>query len=67
MCSVVWTDALALCGVDYLVVGPRVLATLKESQTLQVSFTCASPAHYFLSYFKLAQLIAPRGAPTPLR
>ena len=30
-------DALALCGVDYLVVGPKVLATLKESQTLQVS------------------------------
>ena len=29
-------DALALCGVDYLVVGPKVLATLKESQTLQV-------------------------------
>ncbi len=29
-------DALALCGVDYLVVGPKVLATLKDSQTLQV-------------------------------
>ncbi|CAL5225633.1 g8489 [Coccomyxa viridis] len=28
-------DALALCGVDYLVVGPKVLATLKDSQTLQ--------------------------------
>ena len=29
-------DALALCGVDYLVVGPKVLAILKDSQTLQV-------------------------------
>ena len=34
--SSTYADALALCGVDYLVVGPKVLATLKESQTLQV-------------------------------
>lgn len=39
-------DALALCGVDYLVVGPKVLATLKDSQTLQVR----SQGHCLLRY-----------------
>jgi transaldolase len=28
-------DALALAGIDYLVVGPKVLATLAETPTLQ--------------------------------
>ena len=37
-------DALALCGVDYLVVGPKVLATLKDSPTLQVRHQNAYPS-----------------------
>lgn len=33
--ELVIADALALAGVDYLVVGPKVLATLSETPTLQ--------------------------------
>ena len=33
--EIVAADALALAGVDYLVVGPKVLATLSETPTLQ--------------------------------